>query len=150
MLNPNMEFYRLAGLERYRRTDSAHDDRQGYDERGVIGLAEPPVMSPGAAISNAVANAIGVRVPFMPLTPRTCWTHWKLQEVRMRSGKVEAPGFSRAVAGTSVSYQGTTSVVPNSRLFSLKGHGFSRAVPAHHFSLFRAGFSPKGGAHASI
>jgi xanthine dehydrogenase YagR molybdenum-binding subunit len=27
------------------------------------------VISPGAAISNAVANAIGVRVPFLPLTP---------------------------------------------------------------------------------
>jgi xanthine dehydrogenase YagR molybdenum-binding subunit len=40
-----------------------------YDERGVIGLGEPPVISPGAAISNAVANAIGVRVPYLPLTP---------------------------------------------------------------------------------
>jgi xanthine dehydrogenase YagR molybdenum-binding subunit len=27
------------------------------------------VVSPGAAISNAVANAIGVRVPTIPLTP---------------------------------------------------------------------------------
>ena len=42
---------------------------KGYDERGVIGLGEPPVISPGAAISNACANAIGVRVPFLPLTP---------------------------------------------------------------------------------
>ena len=41
---------------------------KGYDERGVIGLGEPPVISPGAAISNAVANAIGVRVPMLPLT----------------------------------------------------------------------------------
>jgi len=40
-----------------------------YDARGVIGLGEPPVISPGAAISNAVANALGVRVPFLPLTP---------------------------------------------------------------------------------
>lgn len=40
-----------------------------YD-RGVIGLGEPPVIAPGAAISNAVANAIGVRVPVLPLTPR--------------------------------------------------------------------------------
>lgn len=40
-----------------------------HDERGVIGLGEPPVISPGAAISNAVANAIGVRVPYLPLTP---------------------------------------------------------------------------------
>jgi xanthine dehydrogenase YagR molybdenum-binding subunit len=27
------------------------------------------VISPGAAISNAVANACGVRVPYLPLTP---------------------------------------------------------------------------------
>lgn len=40
-----------------------------YD-RGVIGLGEPPVISTGAAISNAVANAIGVRVPVIPLTPK--------------------------------------------------------------------------------
>jgi xanthine dehydrogenase YagR molybdenum-binding subunit len=36
----------------------------------VIGLGEPPVISPGAAIANAVANAAGVRVPYLPLTPR--------------------------------------------------------------------------------
>ncbi len=40
-----------------------------YD-RGVIGLGEPPVISTGAAVSNAVANAIGVRVPVLPLTPQ--------------------------------------------------------------------------------
>jgi xanthine dehydrogenase YagR molybdenum-binding subunit len=39
-------------------------------QRGVIGLGEPPVISTGAAISNAVANAIGVRVPVLPLTPQ--------------------------------------------------------------------------------
>jgi len=39
-------------------------------QRGVIGLGEPPVISTGAAISNAVANAIGVRVSVIPLTPR--------------------------------------------------------------------------------
>jgi xanthine dehydrogenase YagR molybdenum-binding subunit len=38
--------------------------------RGVIGNGEPPVISPGAAISNAVANALGVRVPVLPLTPK--------------------------------------------------------------------------------
>jgi len=40
-----------------------------YD-RGVIGLGEPPVISPGAALSNAVCNALGVRVPVLPLTPQ--------------------------------------------------------------------------------
>ena len=39
-------------------------------ERGVVGLGEPPVISTGAAISNAVANATGVRVPIQPLTPQ--------------------------------------------------------------------------------
>lgn len=38
--------------------------------RGVIGLGEPPVIGPGAAISNAVANALGVRVPVLPITPK--------------------------------------------------------------------------------
>lgn len=38
--------------------------------RGVIGLGEPPVISPGAAISNAVCNALGTRVGVLPLTPK--------------------------------------------------------------------------------
>lgn len=42
--------------------------------RGVIGLGEPPVIAPGAAISNAVANALGVRVPIVPLTPQRVLT----------------------------------------------------------------------------
>jgi len=69
MLNPNMEFYRLAGLNDIPEIVVHMMTGKGYDERGVIGLGEPPVISPGAAISNAVANAIGVRVPFIPLTP---------------------------------------------------------------------------------
>jgi xanthine dehydrogenase YagR molybdenum-binding subunit len=39
-------------------------------KRGVVGLGEPPVISPGAAISNAVCNALGVRVPVLPMTPK--------------------------------------------------------------------------------
>ena len=38
--------------------------------RGVIGLGEPPVISGGAAISNAICNATGVRVPVLPATPK--------------------------------------------------------------------------------
>jgi xanthine dehydrogenase YagR molybdenum-binding subunit len=41
----------------------------GDDERGVPGLDIPPALSTGAALSNAVANAIGVRVPALPMTP---------------------------------------------------------------------------------
>ena len=69
MLNPDMQFYRLAGLSDIPELVVHMMTGKGYDERGVIGLGEPPVISPGAAISNAVANAIGVRVPFLPLTP---------------------------------------------------------------------------------
>lgn len=39
-------------------------------QRGVVGLGEPPVIGPGAAISNAVANALGVRVSVLPMTPQ--------------------------------------------------------------------------------
>jgi xanthine dehydrogenase YagR molybdenum-binding subunit len=69
MLNPNMEFYRLAGIRDIGELVVRMMTDPMNDTRGVIGLGEPPVVSPGAAISNAVANAIGVRVPFLPLTP---------------------------------------------------------------------------------
>ncbi len=69
MLNDDMQYYRLAGLNDIPELVVHMMTGKGYDERGVIGLGEPPVISPGAAISNAVANAIGVRVPFIPLTP---------------------------------------------------------------------------------
>ena len=62
---------------------------QGYDDRGIIGLGEPPVISPGAAISNAVANAIGVRVPNIPLTPdrviaALTQIHWEFRSNAIR------------------------------------------------------------------
>jgi len=69
MVNPNMEFYKLAGLGDIGELVVHMMTGPGYDERGVIGLGEPPVISPGAAISNAVANAIGVRVATIPITP---------------------------------------------------------------------------------
>lgn len=69
MLNANMEFYKLAGIGDIGELVVHMMTGPGYDERGVIGLGEPPVISPGAAISNAVANALGVRVPTLPITP---------------------------------------------------------------------------------
>jgi xanthine dehydrogenase YagR molybdenum-binding subunit len=69
MLNADMEFYRLAGLKDVGQLKVHMMTGKGYDERGVVGLGEPPVISPGAAIANAVANACGVRVPYLPLTP---------------------------------------------------------------------------------
>ena len=69
MLNPNMDFYRLAGIGDVGELKVHMMTGKGYDERGPIGLGEPPTVGPMAAIANAVANAIGVRVPFMPITP---------------------------------------------------------------------------------
>jgi xanthine dehydrogenase YagR molybdenum-binding subunit len=69
-LNVDFESYKMAGIADVGELVVHMMTGPGYDERGVIGLGEPPVISPGAAIGNAVANAIGVRVPYLPLTPR--------------------------------------------------------------------------------
>ena len=69
ILNPNMEFYKLAGMNDIGELVVHMMTGPGYDERGPIGLGEPPTVSPGPALSNAVANAIGVRVPELPMTP---------------------------------------------------------------------------------
>ncbi len=66
MVNPNMEWYLLPGMSDIPEIDITLVDQP---ERGVIGLGEPPVISTAAAIGNAVANAIGVRVRSLPLTP---------------------------------------------------------------------------------
>jgi xanthine dehydrogenase YagR molybdenum-binding subunit len=65
-VNPDMEFYKLGGLK-----DMPQIVVHMYDmpERGVIGIGEPPTISTCAAISNAIHNAIGVRVPFAPFSP---------------------------------------------------------------------------------
>ena len=68
MLNADMEFYKLSGIGDVGEI-VVHMMTGVYDQRGVIGLGEPPAISPPAAIANAVANAIGVRVPTIPLTP---------------------------------------------------------------------------------
>jgi xanthine dehydrogenase YagR molybdenum-binding subunit len=69
MLNVDFESYKLAGIGDVGELVVHMMTGPGYDDRGVIGLGEPPVISPGAAIANAVANAAGVRVPRLPLTP---------------------------------------------------------------------------------
>ncbi len=69
LLNPNMEFYKLAGIGDVGEFKVHLMTGPGYDERGVIGIGEPPMISPLAAIGNAVSNAIGVRVTEAPFTP---------------------------------------------------------------------------------
>jgi xanthine dehydrogenase YagR molybdenum-binding subunit len=69
MLNPNMEFYKLAGLADIGEMVVHMWTDAEQQKRGVIGLGEPPTVSPGACLANAVTNAIGVRIPTLPLTP---------------------------------------------------------------------------------
>ena len=69
VLNPDMEFYKLAGIGDIGELVVHMDIRPENDKRGVIGLGEPPAIGGVAAIANAVANAIGVRVPEVPLSP---------------------------------------------------------------------------------
>jgi xanthine dehydrogenase YagR molybdenum-binding subunit len=65
-VNPDMEFYKLGGIEDMPEVVVHMHD---MPERGVIGIGEPPTISTCAAVSNAIHNALGVRVPFAPFTP---------------------------------------------------------------------------------
>jgi xanthine dehydrogenase YagR molybdenum-binding subunit len=69
MMNPDMEFYKLAGIGDIGEIVAHMDIRPVNDKRGVIGLGEPCAVGVIGAIGNAVANAIGVRVPQVPVTP---------------------------------------------------------------------------------
>jgi xanthine dehydrogenase YagR molybdenum-binding subunit len=66
MVNPNMEWYLLAGM-----SDIPHIDvrLKNMPERGVVGIGEPPTVPTAAAIALAVRNAIGATVRSLPLTP---------------------------------------------------------------------------------
>lgn len=70
VLNADMEFYKLAGIPDIGEIEVHMDVAPEHDKKGVIGLGEPCAIAGIAAIANAVANATGVRVPFVPLTPK--------------------------------------------------------------------------------
>lgn len=69
MLNPDMELYQLAGASDIPEIICHAYEPDDQKKRGVIGIGEPPTIGTAAAIGNAVANAIGVRVPHFPMTP---------------------------------------------------------------------------------
>jgi len=66
-VNPDMEFYKLGGL---RDMPKITVHLQDMPDRGVIGIGEPPTVSTAACVGNAVFNAIGVRVPVLPMSPK--------------------------------------------------------------------------------
>ena len=69
-VNADLANYKLCRLGDVGELVVEFYDPESERKRGVIGLGEPPVIAPGAAISNAVANALGVRVSPLPLTPQ--------------------------------------------------------------------------------
>ncbi len=69
-VNADLANYKLARLGDIGEFVVEFYEPESERSRGVIGLGEPPVIAPGAAISNAVANALGVRVSPLPLTPQ--------------------------------------------------------------------------------
>jgi xanthine dehydrogenase YagR molybdenum-binding subunit len=69
MLNADMEFNKFAGIGDIGEILVHLDITPEHDKRGVVGLGEPCTIGVIGAIANAVANAIGVRVPNVPLTP---------------------------------------------------------------------------------
>jgi xanthine dehydrogenase YagR molybdenum-binding subunit len=68
-LNADMELYKLAGASDIPEIIVEAYHTEEMRKRGVIGVGEPPTISTLAAIGNAVANAIGVRVPTFPMSP---------------------------------------------------------------------------------
>jgi xanthine dehydrogenase YagR molybdenum-binding subunit len=66
MVNPNMEWYLLAGMSDIPQIDIR---LKNMPERGVVGLGEPPTVPTAAAVALAVRNAIGATVRSLPLTP---------------------------------------------------------------------------------
>ena len=69
-VNSQLDSYRLPRLGDIGELIVYLHEPESERARGVIGLGEPPAISGGAAISNAVCNALGVRVPTLPLTPK--------------------------------------------------------------------------------
>jgi xanthine dehydrogenase YagR molybdenum-binding subunit len=66
VLNPNFETYKLSGIADVPEIDVVLIN---MPDRGVIGIGEPSTVPTAGAIANAVANALGVRVPSLPITP---------------------------------------------------------------------------------
>ncbi|MBS0266906.1 MAG: hypothetical protein JSS02_33575 [Planctomycetes bacterium] len=69
-INADLTHYKLPRIGDIGELQAIMYQPDSEYQRGVVGLGEPPVIAPGAAISNAIANATGVRVPVLPFTPK--------------------------------------------------------------------------------
>ena len=70
MLNPNLEQYKIAGsLDIPEIVAIPFTAPSGFNNAGVLGLGEPPVVPTAGAIANAFYHATGVRMLELPMTP---------------------------------------------------------------------------------
>jgi CO/xanthine dehydrogenase Mo-binding subunit len=69
-VNAELSDYKLARLGDVGEIIVELYEPESERQRGVIGNGEPPAISPVAAVSNAICNALGVRVPVAPYTPQ--------------------------------------------------------------------------------
>lgn len=70
MVNPNLEQYKFAGPQGTPEIDVVVlENYQGRSATDAYGIAEPANIATAPAIGNAVYNAIGVRIPTLPMTP---------------------------------------------------------------------------------
>lgn len=84
MLNANLEDYKIAGSLEMPEIDSIIVDATDpiVNNVGAKGIGEPPIIPTAGAIANAVANAIGVRIRDLPLTPDKILMALEQQEKR--------------------------------------------------------------------
>jgi xanthine dehydrogenase YagR molybdenum-binding subunit len=70
-LNPTMHDYKIPTMRDIPRIDAFFVDAADAvaNHTGAKGLAEPPIIGTAPAIANAVADALGVDVAEIPLTP---------------------------------------------------------------------------------
>jgi xanthine dehydrogenase YagR molybdenum-binding subunit len=66
LLNINFDSYKIPNIA---DMPEVHVVLLQMPQRGVIGIGEPAVIPSAGAIANAVANAIGVRIHSLPITP---------------------------------------------------------------------------------
>lgn len=70
MVNGDMLFYKIAGSKDMPDLEAVmFSVANGANNVGAVGLGEPPSVAAPAAVANAVANAVGVPVRSLPMTP---------------------------------------------------------------------------------
>jgi len=75
-LNPNLEEYKLPTIADLPEIDVDWIDKPDFEANhlGAKGIGEPPIIPTPAAIANAVADALGVRIFDLPITPERVLT----------------------------------------------------------------------------